>query len=55
VAPAFVRRVSRPLVGNRTLRGSDFSSAVLRLFEGFAYTVRSQAVLMPTVVTVVVR
>jgi hypothetical protein len=28
---------------------------VLRPFEGFAYAVRSQAVLMPTVVVVVVR
>jgi hypothetical protein len=55
VAPALVERVSRPLVSNRTLRGSDFISTVLGLFEGFAYAVRSHAVLMPTVVVVVVR
>jgi hypothetical protein len=55
VAPAPVEQVSRPLVSNRTLRGSDFTSTVLGPFEGFAYTVRSQAILMPTVVVVVVR
>jgi hypothetical protein len=55
VAPALVERVSRPLVSNCTLRGSNFTSTVLEPFEGFAYVVRSQAVLMPTVVAVVVR
>jgi hypothetical protein len=54
VVLALVERVSRPLVSNRTLRGSDFTSTVLGPFEGFAYEVRSQAVLMPTVVAVVV-
>jgi hypothetical protein len=53
VASAPVERVSRPLVS--TLRGSDFTSTVLGPFEGFAYAVRSQAVLMPTIVAVVVR
>jgi hypothetical protein len=55
VAPALVERVSRPLVSNRTLRGLDFISTVLGPFEGFAYAVRSQTVLMPTVVAVDVR
>jgi hypothetical protein len=55
VAPALVERVSRPLVSNRTLRGSNFTSTVLGPFEGFAYAVRSHAILMPTVVAVVVR
>jgi hypothetical protein len=55
VAPTLVERVSRPLVSNRTLRGSDFTSIVLGPFEGFAYVVRSQAVLMPSVMVVVVR
>jgi hypothetical protein len=54
VAPALAERASRPLVSNRTLRGSDFASTALRPFEGFAYAVRSQAVLMPIVVAVVV-
>jgi hypothetical protein len=48
VAPALVEWVSRLLVSNRTLRGSDSTSTVLGPFEGFAYAVRSQAVLMPT-------
>jgi hypothetical protein len=55
VAPALAERASRPLVGNCTLQRSDFSSAGLVPFEGFSYAVRSQAVLMPTVVAVVVR
>jgi hypothetical protein len=55
LAPTPVERVSRPLVSNHTLRGSNFTSTVLRPFEGFAYAIRSQAVLMPTVVAVVVR
>jgi hypothetical protein len=55
VATALIERVSRPLVGNRTLRGSDFLSVVLGPFEGIANVVRSQAVLMPTVVAAVVR
>jgi hypothetical protein len=55
VAPTLVEQVSRPLVGNCTLRGLDFSSPGLGLFEGFTYAVRSQAVLVPTLVSVVVR
>jgi hypothetical protein len=55
VAPAFVERVLRRLVGNRTLRGSEFQSLGLGPFEGFAYVVRSQDILMPTVVAVDVR
>jgi hypothetical protein len=55
VAPALAERASRPPVSNRTLRGSDFASTALGPFEGFAYAVRSHAVLMPTVVAVDVR
>jgi hypothetical protein len=55
VVPTLAERALRPLVGNRTLRGFDFSSAAPGPFEGLAYVVRSQAVLMPIVVTVVVR
>jgi hypothetical protein len=55
VAPALTERASRPLVGNRTLRGSDFSSPGLGLREGHAYLVRDWAILMPTVLTAVVR
>jgi hypothetical protein len=55
VVPTLIERVSRPLVSNRTLQGSDFTSTALGSFEGFAYSIRSQAVLMPIVVPVVVR
>jgi hypothetical protein len=50
VAPALIERVSGPLVGNRTLRGSGFSSLGLRPCGAHTYLVRDQAVLMPTVV-----
>jgi hypothetical protein len=55
VAPAPIERVLGPLVGNRTLRGSDFSSPGLGPCGGHTYLVRDQAVLMPTVVAAVVR
>jgi hypothetical protein len=55
VAPALVEQVSSPLVSNRTLRGSYFSSPRLGPFEGLAHMVRSQVVSMPTVVAAVVR
>jgi hypothetical protein len=55
VAPALAEQVSRPLVSNRTLRGSDFSSTVLGPFERFTYVVMSQSLLMPTVMAMVVR
>jgi hypothetical protein len=55
VAPALAERASRPLVGNYTLQGSEFSSPGLGSFEGSVYAVRSQVVLMPTVVAVTVR
>jgi hypothetical protein len=42
MAPALAERASRPLVGNRTLRVSDFSSTELGLFEGHAYLVRDR-------------
>jgi hypothetical protein len=54
VAPSLAERVSGPLVGNHTLRGSDFSSLGLGPFEGLTYVVRNQAVLMPTVMPAVV-
>jgi hypothetical protein len=44
VAPVLAERASRPLVGNRTLRGSDFSSPGLGLSEGHAYLVRDEAI-----------
>jgi hypothetical protein len=47
VVPAFVERVSRPLVSNRTLRGSDFSSPGLGPHKGHAYLVRDQAIKCP--------
>jgi hypothetical protein len=55
VAPALTERVSGPLVGNRTLRGSGFSSLGLRLCGGHTYLVSDQTVLMPTIVATVVR
>jgi hypothetical protein len=55
VAPALTKRASRPLVGNYTLRGSSFSSLGLGPCGGHPYSVRDQAVLMPTVVAAVVR
>jgi hypothetical protein len=44
VALTIAERASRPLVGNRTLRGSNFSSTVLGLREGHAYLVRDRAI-----------
>jgi hypothetical protein len=55
VAPALTERTSRPLVGNRTLRGRIFSSPGLGPREGHAYLVRDRAILIPTVLTAVVR
>jgi hypothetical protein len=54
VAPALTERASRTLVGNYTLRGSGFSSLGLGPCGGHSYSVRDQAVLMPTVVAAVV-
>jgi hypothetical protein len=47
VAPALVERVSKPLVSNRTLQGSDFSSPRLGLREGHTYLVRDRAIKCP--------
>jgi hypothetical protein len=47
VVPALTERVSRPLVCNRTLRGSDFLSLGLGPCEGHAYSVRDQAIKCP--------
>jgi hypothetical protein len=47
VAPAPVERVSRPLVSNRTLRGSDFSSPELGSCEGHTHSVRDRAINCP--------
>jgi hypothetical protein len=44
VTPALAEQASRPLVSNRTLRGSDFSSPRLGLREGHAYLVRDRAI-----------
>jgi hypothetical protein len=40
VAPALTERVSGPLVSNRTLRGSGFSSRGLGPCGGHTYSVR---------------
>jgi hypothetical protein len=53
VAPALAEWASRPLVGNRTLRGSGFSSLVLGPLESHPYLVRDRA--MPTVAATVMR
>jgi hypothetical protein len=47
VAPALVERVSRPMVSNRTLRGSDFSIPGLGPREGHAYLLRDRAIKCP--------
>jgi hypothetical protein len=44
VEPAVAELAARPLVDNRTLRGSDFSSPGLEPLEGHAYLVRDQAI-----------
>jgi hypothetical protein len=44
VAPVYAERALRPLVGNRTLRGSSFSSLVLGPLEGRPYFVRDRAI-----------
>jgi hypothetical protein len=54
VAPVLTKWGSGPLVGNRTLRGSGFSSFGLVPCGGHPYSVRDQAVLMPTVMAAVV-
>jgi hypothetical protein len=46
-APALIEWVSRPLVSNRTLRGSHFSSPRLGPREGHAYLVRDRAFKCP--------
>jgi hypothetical protein len=55
VAPALAERASRPLVVNRTHRGSDFLSPGLGPREDHAYLVRDRAILMTTVMVVDVR
>jgi hypothetical protein len=54
VAPALAERASRPLVSNRTLRGSGFSSYRLGPLEGHSYLGKGPGHLMPTVVAEVV-
>jgi hypothetical protein len=44
MAPVLFERVSRPLVGNRTLRESGFSSLGLGPLEGHPYWVRDRAI-----------
>jgi hypothetical protein len=44
VAPALTEWAPRPLVGNRTLRGSVFSSLVLGSLEGYPYLVRDRVI-----------
>jgi hypothetical protein len=47
MAPALIGQVSGPLVGNLTLRGSDFSSPGLGPRGGHAYLVRDQTIKCP--------
>jgi hypothetical protein len=47
VVPALIEWVSRPLVSNRTLRGSDFLSPGLGPRKGHAYLVRDRAIKCP--------
>jgi hypothetical protein len=44
VAPVHAERASRPLVSNRTLRGSGFLSLGLGLLEGRPYSIRDQTI-----------
>jgi hypothetical protein len=44
VALVHAERASRPLVGNRTLRESGFSSMGLGPLEGHPYSVRDRAI-----------
>jgi hypothetical protein len=44
VAPTLAEWASRPLVGNRTLRGSGFLSLMLGPLEGHPYLVRDRAI-----------
>jgi hypothetical protein len=44
MAPVLFERVSRPLVGNRTLRELGFSSLGLGPLEGHPYWVRDRAI-----------
>jgi hypothetical protein len=55
VVPTLAKRGLEPPDHMRTLRGSVFSSLRLGPFEGLAYVIRSQAVLMPPVATTVMR
>jgi hypothetical protein len=47
VVPALAEWVSRPLISNRTLRGSDFLSLGLEPREGHAYLARDRAIKSP--------
>jgi hypothetical protein len=47
MAPALIVQVSGPLVGNLTLRGSNFSSPGLGPRGGHAYLVRDQTIKCP--------
>jgi hypothetical protein len=44
VAPTLAEWASRPLVENRTLRGSNFSSLGVGPLEGHPYSVRDRAI-----------
>jgi hypothetical protein len=44
MAPTLTEWASRPLVGNRTLRGSVFSSLGLEPLEGHPYLVRDRSI-----------
>jgi hypothetical protein len=44
MAPFHIEQISRPLVSNRTLRESSFSSLGLGPLEGHPYWVRDRAI-----------
>jgi hypothetical protein len=54
VAPVHTERASRPLVGNRTLRGSGFSSLCAQAVQGSSLLGKGLGHLMPTVASTVV-
>jgi hypothetical protein len=55
MAPALTERSSGSLVGNYTFQRFGFSSLGLGPCGGHSYSVRDQAILMPTAVATVVR
>jgi hypothetical protein len=55
VAPVYAERASRPLVGNRTRRGSGFFEPRARAIRGSSLLGKGPGHLMPTVASTVLR